>query len=114
RAILVSALLFGVFHIVLGGTLAVERLVPSVLMGLALGWVRWRSGSVWPGMLLHASHNAQLLSLELFPTRFAWITETLENSSNSNVPWPWLVACSAGVALGVALVTWGRARPLAT
>src|SRR5262249_36927513 len=76
-AILGSALLFGIFHLVMGGTLAVERLVPSTLMGIALGWVRWRSGSVWPGMLLHASHNALLLSLELFPTRFAWITTTL-------------------------------------
>jgi ABC-2 type transport system permease protein/sodium transport system permease protein len=62
KAILVSAFLFGMFHVV-GASLAAERFLPSTLMGLILGWVCWRSGSVLPGMLLHAVHNAILLSI---------------------------------------------------
>lgn len=28
-----------------------------VLTGLALGWVRWMSGSVWPAVVMHAANN---------------------------------------------------------
>src|SRR5262249_39698102 len=59
--ILITALAFGVFHIFPGGIFAVERLLPSTLMGLVLGWVRWRGSSIWPCVLLHAAHNSLLL-----------------------------------------------------
>jgi ABC-2 type transport system permease protein/sodium transport system permease protein len=70
RAVLVTALLFGVFHVLVGGTLALERIIPAALMGLVLGWVRWRSGSVWPGMLLHACHNSLLLLAAMYASQF--------------------------------------------
>ncbi len=35
--------------------------MPSTFLGLVLGWVCYRTGSVLPGMLLHASHNGLLL-----------------------------------------------------
>jgi membrane protease YdiL (CAAX protease family) len=50
-AIGVSALAFGLGH---GIVVALPVLVP---FGLALGWVRLRSGSVWPGMLAHGFYN---------------------------------------------------------
>jgi hypothetical protein len=46
-------LLFGLFHVVIGSPASPERFLPSVFMGLLLGWLAWRSGSVLPGMLLH-------------------------------------------------------------
>jgi ABC-2 type transport system permease protein/sodium transport system permease protein len=70
RAILATAVLFGVFHVLVGGTLALERVIPATLMGLVLGWVRWRSGSVWPGILLHICHNSLLLLAALFANEF--------------------------------------------
>src|SRR5262249_4186191 len=57
--ILISALLFGLFH----GVSGFDRLLPSTLMGLVLGWVCWRTGSVLPGMLLHACYNGLLIGL---------------------------------------------------
>jgi sodium transport system permease protein len=51
--IILSALLFGLFHFVS----LVDRLIPSTLMGLLLGWVCWQTRSVLPGMLLHATYN---------------------------------------------------------
>jgi ABC-2 type transport system permease protein/sodium transport system permease protein len=68
-AILTSALLFGVFHLITAGGLAVERLPISALLGVVLGWVCWKSGSVLPGMLLHASHNSLIVSLGLYQTQ---------------------------------------------
>src|SRR5207245_2945170 len=57
--ILASAFLFGLFHFVSSA----DRLLPSTLMGLLLGWVCWQTRSIWPGMLLHASFNVALICL---------------------------------------------------
>jgi uncharacterized protein len=50
-AVVLSALAFGLGH---GLLVALPVLVP---FGLALGWVRWRSDSVWPGVIAHGSYN---------------------------------------------------------
>ena len=65
-AILVSAVMFGAFHLILSGGVSVIRFVPSTLMGLVLGWSCVRSQSVFPGILLHAIHNGLLLSVAYY------------------------------------------------
>lgn len=55
--VIVTAVMFMVVH------LALLSLVFLVAMGLALGWLRARSGSLYPGMLLHLGHNAVVLWL---------------------------------------------------
>ncbi len=52
RAVIVSAALFAAFH------LSVYRFVPVFIVGLSLGAVVWRTGSLVPAMLLHATYNA--------------------------------------------------------
>lgn len=54
-AIPIQALLFAAVH----GMLA--KLLPVFMIGCVLGWLRWRTGSVLPGMLVHAAHNGLLL-----------------------------------------------------
>ena len=52
--------------VAIGGTALVFALVHGILVGLIplgffavlLGWLRWRSESVWPGYIAHASYNA--------------------------------------------------------
>jgi len=34
-----------------------------VIIGLALGWLRMRTGSVYPAMVMHGMHNAVVLVL---------------------------------------------------
>jgi len=51
-AIIFSALVFGVAHAD-PGSFAV-----LVIIGLALAFLRWRTNSIWPGMMLHALNNA--------------------------------------------------------
>lgn len=54
-AIILNALLFGFAHVVL-------ILIPGLFfVGLILAWVRERSGSVIPGMLLHALQNGIII-----------------------------------------------------
>ncbi|HEY3068979.1 MAG TPA: type II CAAX endopeptidase family protein [Gaiellaceae bacterium] len=54
-AVTVTALAFGLGH---GIFVALPVLLP---FGLALAWVRLRSGSVWPGMLAHGFYNGSAL-----------------------------------------------------
>jgi membrane protease YdiL (CAAX protease family) len=51
----ITALAFGLGH---GVLVALPILVP---FGLVLGWVRWRSNSVWPGVIAHGSYNGVAL-----------------------------------------------------
>ncbi len=61
-AVLLSAFLFALFHIVAGNVLSLERFIPTLLLGLVLGFVAVSTGSIWPGVLLHALHNSLVLS----------------------------------------------------
>jgi ABC-2 type transport system permease protein/sodium transport system permease protein len=102
-AILASAVLFGLFHVLVTDVLVPERLIPSTLMGLVLGWVRWRSGSVWPGMLLHLAHNGAIVLLALYSE---------PGAEPQHLPWTWILAAAGGTAVGAALV--GLVRPAAS
>lgn len=73
-AILVVALLFAAFHLSLVG------LPPRVPVALALGYVAWRSNSLWPGVLLHAANNA---GAALFLTLIGLRPDLLESVSGS-------------------------------
>ncbi len=50
--ILLVGLLFGLFH------LSIHRLLPTAAMGVMLTWITWRTGSIFPSMLLHALSNS--------------------------------------------------------
>ena len=50
-AIVVTAVLFGLVHGVLGA------LPPLVFFGLGLAWVRVRSASLWPSVIAHSTYN---------------------------------------------------------
>lgn len=63
RAVIGSSALFAIFHLLVSDALAIERLLPSFLLGLVLGGLAYRSGSVFPGMLLHLLHNSLVVLL---------------------------------------------------
>ncbi|MEX2027792.1 MAG: CPBP family glutamic-type intramembrane protease, partial [Pirellulaceae bacterium] len=100
-AILLTALLFGLFHVFVTVILPV-RFLPSLTLGIVLGYVCWRTGSVLPGILLHAIHNGLLILMGRYQTQLAqW---GFGASETQHVPPLWLAA-AAGVALiGLALV----------
>lgn len=101
-AIFATAAFFALFHLLTKGGIAVERLVPTFLMGLALGWLAWRSGSVVPGILLHASYNSTLMVI-------AYLKPQLEAEGSplakEHLPLDWL-AIAGGAAVFSFLLTW--------
>lgn len=59
ETIIVTGLMFMVLHIAALGMFPV-----LLLMGLILGWLRLKTGSIWPCILLHATHNGLVLVYE--------------------------------------------------
>jgi membrane protease YdiL (CAAX protease family) len=51
-AVVITGIVFGLSHGILGA------LPPLIVFGVALGWVRLRADSVWPGVLAHGFYNA--------------------------------------------------------
>lgn len=107
-AIVTSAVLFGVFHVVVRDGLAIERLLPSTLMGLVLGWVCVRSGSLYPGMLLHACHNGLLLTIAYYQPELA--ARGFLTTEQSHFPWWWLAGAAAIAGTGFALAWFAGDR----
>ena len=52
RAVVLTSVLFAVFHIF------PEKWLPTFLVGLLLGFLAVRTGSIWPGIVAHAVNNA--------------------------------------------------------
>ncbi|AKT37638.1 ABC transporter permease subunit/CPBP intramembrane protease [Chondromyces crocatus] len=93
-AIGVSSLLFGLAH----GS--VFRLLPTLLLGVGMGYARYRTGSIAAGMLIHMLNNGIAASLLYF------MPEMVEASED--VPWS---ATAVGVAVymaGIALLQGSR------
>ncbi len=59
EVLIVSALMFTVLHV------TVLSFPALFMIGLVLGWVRMRSKSIWPCVVLHACHNGFVLLEEV-------------------------------------------------
>ncbi len=97
-AILGSAALFSLFHLFLNDSLAWERLPATLVLGLCLGWMRERIGSVIPGMLMHLAHNGMLVSLMMIPDR--WLFD------GSTLSYVWPVGGGLSLFLCLAFLQW--------
>lgn len=97
RAIVYSSLIFGVFHVINGNALSIERFFPTLILGLVLGLMAVRSISLWPGILTHAIHNGLLFWLTRFEKQEL---EPWFGVGNEHFPWPWIVVSVIVVGAG--------------
>jgi sodium transport system permease protein len=104
QTIVATAILFGLFHEVLGP----GRFLSSACLGLVLGWVRLRTGSVLPCMVLHMLHNGLLL----------WIShrhgvlraDGFDASELKHLPSTWLMAAIVGIIVAAAMLLMSTSR----
>lgn len=61
-ALVISSVVFGLFHIDPGA------IVPTFALGLALGWVYIKTGSIWPAMFAHGLHNTVAVLIAKYVT----------------------------------------------
>jgi len=103
KAILISAALFGFFHILSNSAISLDRLLPTTLMGILLGYVCYRSKSIWPGAILHMLHNGCLVFLGYFQpqlSQLSWFPD-----EGADVPMMWVVPAIVVSLIAVAMIT---------
>lgn len=106
-AIVLSAALFAVFHML------VLRFAVTGLLGVLLGWLCWRSRSILPGMAVHAMHNAMLYLLSRVDSN-AWIAQRLHLSAMDgahHLPMAVIAVALALVVGGIVLVQVAPRKP---
>jgi len=108
-AIASSAVLFGLFHVIVKDALLFERLLPSTLMGLVLGFVFERCRSVFPGMLLHVIHNGFLVIVSEYEAELT--AQGIGVAEHQHLPTMWLAFAVVPVVVAVVLLT-RNSRPM--
>jgi len=110
-AILCAGVLFGLFHVIVKDALMYERLLPSTLMGIVLGIVFERSGSVLPGMLLHVVHNGFLICVSHYEDRLKELG--IGVMEQQHLPMMWLVYAVVPVAIAAWLLRNAKTQHVA-
>ncbi|QDV29732.1 ABC-2 family transporter protein [Planctopirus ephydatiae] len=103
--IILTGLVFGLFHILIRDAVVLERFLPTALLGILLGAVREKTNSLWPGILLHVLNNGTVLIFGQYAEALiAWGFDTRELKT---LPVAWwlsalvISATSVGLLLSV-------------
>jgi membrane protease YdiL (CAAX protease family) len=77
--IVLSGVLFGLYH------LRLSQLLPLAVLGIYLAYLTWRTGSLWPAILVHMAHNGIAVVVAGYAQEHpSYDLETLEQA-----PMPW-------------------------
>jgi membrane protease YdiL (CAAX protease family) len=91
--ILLSGILFGLYH------LRPSQVLPLAMLGFYLAYLTWRTGSLWPAVLVHAFHNGLAVVLaRAVQERPGYDLQTLEQA-----PIPWYAVVGGFAIFGVVL-----------
>ncbi len=92
RAIIITAVIFAAAHLDLHG------LALRAALGVFLGWSVWRTGSIFPAMLLHGAYDAASVGLA------AWQVHYQPDNTQPPLMNAWV---AGGLALGIVLALTG-------
>ena len=90
-AMAVTAVLFGFYH------MSLVKFIPTGLLGLVLCYVVWRTGSIYPAMLMHFLNNAYSVAITYYPEQIGKVIPALYRESLSFSDG--MVLCGAGLIL---------------
>ena len=105
-AISISAIVFGLFHVLSNSVVAMDRLLPTTLVGLVLGILCYRSGSIVPGILLHMLHNGLIAFLAYYQpelSKLSWFPQV-----DASIPASWIIASAIVSAIGITVLLLSR------
>ena len=107
RAVIVTAVMFGVSHGIL------QQSISATIMGLMLGWIALRTGSVLPGILIHFINNALSVSLaRIAGSGWDEASIFLTSAENGNPGYqPMWIVISMAIAI-TCLLYFGTVRPM--
>ena len=83
--IVITGIIFGCFH------LRLSQVLPLSVIGIYLAYLTWRTGSIWPAIIVHFANNAFTIVLgKYLLSRTDMDMESLESMS---IPIPIVLAC---------------------
>ena len=101
-AIGISALLFAVAHA------SIYRLLPTLVLGLLIGYIVWRTGSIFCGMLFHAVNNGLMATLVHYQSTL----KGMGASESAFLPWNWTLIGGVVLVIGLFVLRFApRAEP---
>lgn len=99
-AITITAVLFGLYH------MSLIKFIPTGLLGMLLCIVVWKTGSIYPAMLMHFINNAISVIISCYPEQIEKVVPVLyKNTLSASEA---LCLCGAGlvlVGIGWAILT---------
>ena len=104
-AIVLSALLFAFLHVLLS---LFQQFFGAALLGIVLGAIAWRTGSVWPGVVFHFVNNALgVVTVDVAKHRLVapYANWLLRESSDGLYHVP-IVLAGAGIAVVLFATIW--------
>lgn len=87
RAVLISALVFAIIHFNIWWAIQIY------LLGLFMGYLAWRSDSVFPSFIVHAFNNGWAVLWAHWRTKLTWYEW-------HNLVHPWIISVALAVFLG--------------
>jgi sodium transport system permease protein len=103
-SLFLTSFLFAAFHVIVDQALTLERFPATFLLGLVLGWIRLTTGSVIPGIVMHAVSNGLLLSLNDLQPLLQKLGLDLEQENQAHLPGWFLISAGILALLGAMLV----------
>jgi len=91
--ILLSGGLFGLYH------LRPSQLLPLAALGLYLAYLTWRTGSLWPAIVVHAFHNG----LAVVMARYVQQHQAYDLQSLEQAAMPWYAVAGGFAIFGAVL-----------
>ncbi|NNE46999.1 MAG: CPBP family intramembrane metalloprotease [Rhodothermales bacterium] len=82
--IAITGIVFGAYH------LQITKIIPLSVLGIYLGYITWRSGSIIPAVIVHFANNAAAILIGTYAARSPDMT--LEDLDSVQIPWYFLVA----------------------
>ncbi len=82
--VLITGLIFGAYH------LQITKIIPLVVLGIYLGYITWRSGSILPAVIVHFANNAAAVMIGTYAARSPDMT--LADLDSVHIPWYFLLA----------------------
>lgn len=107
QAILVSAFMFGAIH----GNLA--QGIGAFGIGIVLGWLYWKTNSIWPAILLHFVNNGVAFASTMY-TDDADLTKSMRELMNNDFQYFGLYLISLLAFVLLALALYRKYRPQET
>lgn len=77
--ILLSGILFGLYHF------RPSQLLPLAVLGIYLAYLTWRTGSLWPAIVVHTAHNGFAVLVSRYAQQHP--SYDLEAMEQATMPW---------------------------